>query len=100
MIKNTFSFCCVSLSVTSIQAQTEEPRGIKLTMAINGQLNLNNGADEVEDGIYTDVIVTRVGVRQKQAAGAEKAEERKISKFYIIKPDIQEGKVTRTGRRI
>ena len=75
MIKKVLLAFTIALSVTQLQAQTEENRELNCYNKWSIKFE-ERGADEVEDGIYTDVIITsRIGAKANCWSG--KAEVRK-----------------------
>jgi hypothetical protein len=99
MIKKILLAFAVSLSVTSVQAQTEEPRELNCYNKWSIKFE-QRGADEVEDGIYNDVIITsRIGAKANCWSGKAEVRKKKLVKFYIIKEDNTEEEVTRTWKK-
>ena len=99
MIKKVLLAFTIALSVTQLQAQTEENRELNCYNKWSIKFE-ERGADEVEDGIYTDVIITsRIGAKANCWSGKAEVRKKKLVKFYIIKEDNTEEEVTRTWKK-
>ena len=99
MIKKVLLAFTIALSVTQLQAQTEENRELNCYNKWSIKFE-ERGADEVEDGIYTDVIITsRIGAKANCWCGKAEVRKKKLVKFYIIKEDNTEEEVTRTWKK-
>jgi len=99
MVKKLLFAFTVFLSTTQIQAQSEETRELNCYNKWSIKFE-QRGADEVEDGIYTDVIITsRVGAKASCWSGKAEVRKKKLVKFYIIKEDNTEEEVTRTWKK-
>ena len=98
MIKKILFAVTVLLSSTQIKAQTEEPRELTCYNKWSQKFD-ERGADEVEDGIYTDVIITsRIGSKANCWSGKAEVRNKKLIKCWIIKEDNSEEEVTRTWK--
>lgn len=99
MIKKILLALTISTAAVQIQAQTDEPRELNCYNKWSIKFE-QRGADEVEDGIYTDVIITsRVGAKANCWSGKAEVRKKKLVKFYIIKEDNTEEEVTRTWKK-
>lgn len=99
MIKKILLTFVVILSFTSIKAQTEEPRELNCYNKWSIKFE-QRGADEVEDGIYDDVIITsRIGAKANCWSGKAEVRKKKLVKFYIIKEDNSVEEVSRTWKK-
>lgn len=97
MIKKVLFALTVVLSSIQLQAQEDK-----------NELNCYNkwaikfeerGADEVADGVYTDVIVTiRVGPKGTCYNGKAEVMKKKLTKFYIVREDGSYEEVIRTWK--
>jgi hypothetical protein len=98
MIKKILLAGIIALTVTQVKAQTEEPRELTCYNKWSQKFD-ERGAEEVEDGIYTDVIITsRIGSKANCWSGKAEVRNRKLVRFYIIKEDNSEEEVKRTWR--
>ncbi|MES2512773.1 MAG: hypothetical protein V4580_01460 [Bacteroidota bacterium] len=98
MIKKILLAGIILLTVTQVKAQTEEPRELTCYNKWSQKFD-ERGAEEVEDGVYTDVIITsRIGSKANCWSGKAEVRNRKLVKFYIIKEDNSEEEVKRTWR--
>lgn len=98
MIKKILFAVTVLLASTQIKAQTEEPRELTCYNKWSQKFD-ERGADEVEDGIYTDVIITsRIGSKANCWSGKAEVRNKKLIKCWIIKEDNSEEEVTRTWK--
>jgi hypothetical protein len=99
MIKKILLALTISTTAVQIQAQTDEPRELNCYNKWSIKFE-QRGADEVEDGIYNDVIITsRVGAKANCWSGKAEVRKKKLVKFYIIKEDNSEEEVTRTWKK-
>lgn len=99
MIKKLLLAFTVLLTGTQIQAQTEETRELNCYNKWSIKFE-QRGADDVEDGVYNDVIITsRVGAKASCWSGKAEVRKKKLVKFYIIKEDNTEEEVTRTWKK-
>jgi hypothetical protein len=99
MIKKLLLAFTISTTAIQVQAQTDEPRELNCYNKWSIKFE-QRGADEVEDGIYNDVIITsRVGAKANCWSGKAEVRKKKLVKFYIIKEDNTEEEVTRTWKK-
>jgi len=114
MTKRILTICIILLTGFQIKAQKNKtvptPTVVPtLTMSPEErQLNCYNkwsikfeerGAEEVPDGIYTDVIVTsRMGARVNCYSGKAEVRGKRLLKCWIVKEDNSEEEITRTWR--
>lgn len=98
MIKKILVAVSLTLSGIQIQAQTTEIREVTCYNKWSQKFD-ERGAEEVLDGVYTDVIVTsRIGAKANCWSGKAEVRGKKLVKFYIIKEDNTEEEVIRTWR--
>ncbi len=98
MIKKVLFAFAVLLTTHQIIAQTEEPRELTCYNKWSQKFD-ERGAEEVEDGVYTDVIITsRIGAKANCWSGKAEVRNKKLVKCYIIKEDNSEEEVTRTWK--
>jgi len=98
MIKKLLFAVTVLLTTTQIKAQNEEPRELTCYNKWSQKFD-ERGAEEVEDGIYTDVIITsRIGSKANCWSGKAEVRNKKLIKCWIIKEDNSEEEVTRTWK--
>lgn len=98
MIKKILLAFALFLTTIQIQAQNEEPRELTCYNKWSQKFD-ERGAEEVEDGIYTDVIITsRIGAKANCWSGKAEVRNKKLVKCYIIKEDNSEEEVVRTWR--
>ena len=98
MIKKILVAVSLTLSGIQIQAQTTEIREVTCYNKWSQKFD-ERGAEEVLDGVYTDVIVTsRIGAKANCWSGKAEVRGKKLIKFYIIKEDNTEEEVIRTWR--
>ena len=98
MIKKILLATSLIFTGIQIQAQTAEVREMTCYNKWSQKFD-ERGADEVLDGIYTDVIITsRVGSKANCWSGKAEVRGKKLVKFYIIKEDNTEEEVVRTWR--
>lgn len=98
MIKKVLLTFAVTLAAINIKAQTEEPRELNCYNKWSQKFD-ERGADEVEDGIYTDVIITsRIGAKANCWSGKAEVRGKKLVKLYIIKEDDTYEEVVRTWK--
>jgi hypothetical protein len=99
MIKKLLLAFTISTTAIQVQSQTDEPRELNCYNKWSIKFE-QRGADEVEDGIYNDVIITsRVGAKANCWSGKAEVRKKKLVKFYIIKEDNTEEEVTRTWKK-
>jgi hypothetical protein len=98
MIKKILLAVTVLLTTAQIKAQNEEPRELTCYNKWSQKFD-ERGAEEVEDGVYTDVIITsRIGSKANCWSGKAEVRNRKLVKCWIIKEDNSEEEVTRTWK--
>lgn len=98
MIKNLLLAAFLIVSTSQIKAQSDEVRELTCYNKWSQRFD-ERGADVVEDGIYTDVIITsRIGSKANCWTGKAEVRQHKLVKFYIIKEDNTEEQVTRTWK--
>ena len=98
MIKKLLLATSLIFTGIQIQAQTADVREVTCYNKWSQKFD-ERGADEVLDGIYTDVIITsRVGSKANCWSGKAEVRGKKLVKFYIIKEDNTEEEVVRTWR--
>lgn len=99
MIKSLLLTLTISISSFQIKAQAEEPSRELTCYNKWSQKFEERGAEEVEDGVYTDVIITsRIGSKANCWSGKAEVRQKKLVKFYILKEDNTEEEVTRTWK--
>jgi hypothetical protein len=99
MIKKILLAFTISLTAIQIQAQTEETRELNCYNKWSIKFE-QRGAEEVEDGVYEDVIITsRIGSKANCWSGKAEVRKKKLVKFYIIKEDNTIEEVTRTWKK-
>ncbi len=98
MIKKLFFILTLFVATTQIKSQSEEPR--ELTCYNKWSIKFEErGAEAVEDGIYSDVIITsRIGAKANCWSGKAEVRGKKLVKFYIIKEDNSEEEVVRAWK--
>lgn len=84
MIKKVLFAICITLSASQLNAQTEDLNCFnKWSVKFDSR-----GADEVTDGIYTDVIITsRVGGKANCYSGKAEVVNKKLIHCYITLED-------------
>jgi hypothetical protein len=98
MIKKLLLAVTLILTTAQIKAQNEEPRELTCYNKWSQKFD-ERGAEEVEDGVYTDVIITsRIGSKANCWSGKAEVRNRKLIKCWIIKEDNSEEEVTRTWK--
>jgi hypothetical protein len=98
MIKKLLFAVTVLLTTTQINAQNEEPRELTCYNKWSQKFD-ERGAEEVEDGVYTDVIITsRIGSKANCWSGKAEVRNKKLVKCWIIKEDNSFDEVVRTWR--
>lgn len=98
MIKKLLLALTVSFTTQIIHAQTEEVRELTCYNKWSQKFD-ERGAEDVEDGVYTDVIITsRIGSKANCWSGKAEVRQKKLVKFYILKEDNTEEEVTRTWK--
>ena len=98
MIKTLFLAAAVALTSLATFAQTDEPRELTCYNKWSQKFD-ERGAEEVADGIYTDVIITsRMGAKANCWSGKAEVRNKKLLRFWIIKEDNSEEEVNRTWK--
>lgn len=98
MIKKILLAATIFFATSQIEAQNEEPRELTCFNKWSQKFD-ERGADEVEDGVYTDVIITsRIGAKANCWSGKAEVRNKKLVKCYIIKEDNSEEEITRTWK--
>ncbi|MBK6983251.1 MAG: hypothetical protein IPL10_15810 [Bacteroidetes bacterium] len=98
MIKKLLIAVTLLLTTAQIKAQNEEPRELTCYNKWSQKFD-ERGAEEVEDGVYTDVIITsRIGSKANCWSGKAEVRNHKLIKCWIIKEDNSEEEVTRTWK--
>ncbi|MBC7696122.1 MAG: hypothetical protein H7141_11820 [Burkholderiales bacterium] len=98
MIKKLLLALTISFITNIIQAQTEEVRELTCYNKWSQKFD-ERGAEDVEDGVYTDVIITsRIGSKASCWSGKAEVRQKKLVKFYLLKEDNTEEEVTRTWK--
>ena len=98
MIKKVLFTLTIALTTIQIQAQVEEPRELTCFNKWSQKFD-ERGAEDIVDGVYTDVIITsRLGSKANCWSGKAEVRGKKLVKFYIIKEDNSEEEVTRTWK--
>ena len=98
MIKTTVLLVSIVFFVNQLFAQSDE----------NKELNCYNkwsikfdqrGADEITDGVYTDVIITsRIGAKATCYSGKAEVVNKKLIKCYIVREDGSFEEIKRTWK--
>jgi hypothetical protein len=98
MIKKILIAVTLLLTTAQIKAQNEEPRELTCYNKWSQKFD-ERGAEDVEDGVYTDVIITsRIGSKANCWSGKAEVRNHKLIKCWIIKEDNSEEEVTRTWK--
>ncbi len=98
MIQKILLAIAISLTTIQIQAQTEETRELTCYNKWSQKFD-ERGAEEVADGIYTDVIIaSRLGSKANCWSGKAEVRNKKLVKCWIIKEDNSEEEVSRTWK--
>lgn len=98
MIKKILLAAILFFATSQIEAQNEEPRELTCFNKWSQKFD-ERGAEEVEDGVYTDVIITsRIGAKANCWSGKAEVRNKKLVKCYIIKEDNSEEEITRTWK--
>lgn len=93
-------FLAVAITLTSFQtyAQIDETRELTCYNKWSQKFD-ERGAEEIADGIYTDVIITsRMGAKANCWSGKAEVRNKKLLRFWIIKEDNSEEEVNRTWK--
>jgi hypothetical protein len=98
MIKTLFLAAAITLTSFQTNAQTDEPRELTCYNKWSQKFD-ERGAEEVADGVYTDVIITsRMGAKANCWSGKAEVRNKKLLRFWIIKEDNSEEEVNRTWK--
>ena len=98
MIKTLFLAVAITLTSFKTNAQTDEPRELTCYNKWSQKFD-ERGAEEVADGVYTDVIITsRMGAKANCWSGKAEVRNKKLLRFWIIKEDNSEEEVNRTWK--
>jgi hypothetical protein len=98
MIKKTIVAILIGICSVQVQAQNEETRELNCYNKWSVKFD-ERGAEEVADGIYTDVIITsRVGSKANCYNGKAEVSGKKLVKCYIILQDGSYEEVKRTWK--
>ena len=98
MIKKILLAALMFSATIQIKAQHEEPRELTCYNKWSQKFD-ERGAEEVEDGVYKDVIITsRIGAKANCWSGTAEVRNKKLVKCFIIKEDNTEEEVTRTWK--
>ena len=98
MIKKILLAFAILLTTIQVKAQHEEARELTCFNKWSQKFD-ERGAEEVEDGVYTDVIITsRIGAKANCWSGKAEVRNKKLIKCWIIKEDNTEEEVTRTWK--
>lgn len=98
MIKKILLTSLILTSSILLKAQKEEIKELNCYNKWSIKFD-ERGAEEVLDGVYTDVIITsRVGATSKCYSGKAEVFGKKLTKFYIILEDGSFEEVKRTWK--
>lgn len=98
MIKKIFFAIALTLSTASLVAQGDDTKELNCYNKWSIKFD-ERGADEVADGVYTDVIVTsRIGPKATCYSGKAEVLGKKLIKCYIIREDGSYEEVKRTWK--
>ncbi len=98
MIKKLLFAVALPLFTTQLQAQTEEIRELNCYNKWSVKFD-ERGAEEVADGVYTDVIITsRVGAKATCYSGKAEVLKGKLLRCYIVREDGSYEEVNRTWK--
>lgn len=98
MIKKILFAIAIPLFATQLQAQTDDTRELNCYNKWSVKFD-ERGADEVPDGVYTDVIITsRIGAKATCYSGKAEVLNKKLLKCYIVREDGSYEEVTRTWK--
>ena len=98
MIKILFLAAAITFTSFQTNAQTDEPRELTCYNKWSQKFD-ERGAEEVADGVYTDVIITsRMGAKANCWSGKAEVRNKKLLRFWIIKEDNSEEEVNRTWK--
>lgn len=98
MIKNILSVLAFTFIANTVIAQTEPNRELTCFNKWSQKFD-ERGAEEVADGVYTDVIITsRIGATAKCYSGKAEVLNKKLLHCYIILEDGTFEEVKRTWK--
>ncbi len=99
MIKSILIAFAITTSITQLQAQTEEVRELNCFNKWSVKFD-ERGAEEITDGVYTDVIITsRQGAKANCFSGKAEVIGKKLIRCYIVLEDGTYEEVKRTWRK-
>jgi len=98
MIKKILVTLCISLTVTQLPAQTAPAEELNCYNKWSVKFD-SRGADDIADGVYTDVIITsRVGGKANCYSGKAEVLHNKLLRCYIVLEDGTFEEVKRTWK--
>jgi len=98
MIKSLLFACSVMIFANQLQAQNEETRELNCFNKWSVKFD-ERGAEEVADGVYTDVIITsRIGSKANCYSGKAEVNGKKLIRCYIVLEDGTYEEVKRTWK--
>ncbi len=98
MIKSILIASAITISTLQLQSQTDEPRELNCYNKWSVKFD-ERGAEEVADGVYTDVIITsRTGAKANCFSGKAEVSGHKLLRCYIILEDGTYEEVKRTWK--
>jgi hypothetical protein len=98
MIKKILFAIALPLFTIQLKAQTEEPRELNCYNKWSVRFD-ERGAEEITDGVYTDVIITsRVGAKATCYSGKAEVLNKKLLRCYIMREDGTYEEVKRTWK--
>jgi hypothetical protein len=98
MIKSILIAIAITTSALQLQSQTDEPRELNCYNKWSVKFD-ERGAEEVTDGVYTDVIITsRTGAKASCYSGKAEVSGHKLLRCYIILEDGTYEEVKRTWK--
>ena len=99
MIKSILFAFAIIVSATQLKAQTEEVRELNCYNKWSVKFD-ERGAEDVADGVYTDVIITsRQGAKASCYSGKAEVNGKKLLKCYITLEDGTYEEVNRTWKK-
>lgn len=99
MIKSILIAFAITASISQLQAQTEEVRDLNCFNKWSVKFD-ERGAEEVTDGVYTDVIITsRIGAKANCFSGKAEVSGKKLVKCYVVLEDGTYEEVKRTWKK-
>lgn len=98
MIKKIFFTITISICTLSLSAQSDDTKELNCYNKWSIKFD-ERGAEDVTDGVYTDVIVTsRVGAKATCYSGKAEVMNKKLTKCYIVREDGSFEEVKRTWK--